>query len=207
MTCQDVDQQLDAYLDGTIAAGERVAIDAHLDQCAACRDALDAMRRILAESHTLPREILPARDLWLDLAPRLASRAKPPAAWRSWPRSPAGLAAAAVLLIALGGAIGATTTHWLRPATDTAFAVARARYTAATAILAEQLAADPTLLAVTTRSVIAQDLGILDAAIHEAETALAADPGNAALEQMLLTREQQRLDLLERTLRAGRQES
>ncbi len=207
MTCHDVDQQLDAYLDGTLAADERAAVDAHLGQCTTCRAALEKLRSLLADSRALPREILPARDLWIDIAPRLAPRANPATPGRSWSRSPAGLAAAAVLLIALGGAIGATASRWMQPATDTAFTTARARYAAAAATLAEQLAADPGLLAVTTRSVIAQDLDILDQAIHEAETALTADPRNAALEQMLLKREQQRIDLLERALRAGRQES
>ena len=207
MTCQDVDLQLDAYIDGTLAPGERAAVDAHLTQCAACREALEKMRRLLADSRALPREILPARDLWQDIAPRLAPRAGAPAGRRPWRRSPAGLAAAAVLLIAVGGAIGVTASRWLQLATDSAFTTARARYAAAAATLAEQLAADPALLAVTTRRVIAQDLDILDHAIQEAETALAADPRNAALEQMLLRREQQRIDLLERALRAGRQES
>ncbi len=206
MTCHDVDQQLDAYIDGTLAAGERATVDAHLAQCASCRDALEQMRRVLADSHALPREIQPSRDLWADIAQRLAPRAKPATPGRSWSRSPSGLAAAAVLLIAVGGAIGATVSRWRQPATDTAFTTARARYTAAAATLAEQLAADPGLLAVTTRSVIAQDLDILDRAIREAEAALAADPRSAALEQMLLKREQQRIDLLERALRAGRQE-
>ncbi|MDZ4862601.1 MAG: zf-HC2 domain-containing protein [Gemmatimonadota bacterium] len=207
MTCQDVDLQLDAYIDGTLAPGERAAVDAHLTQCAACREALEKMRRLLLDSRALPQSITPARDLWAGIAPRLAppEPARVPG-WRA-PSSPIGLAAAAILLLALGGAIGATLSHRLRPATDTGFTAARARYAAATATLAEQLAADPALLAVTTRSVIAQDLGILDAAIREAGTALAADPGNAALELMLLAREQQRIDLLERALRAGRQES
>ncbi|MEO8634771.1 MAG: zf-HC2 domain-containing protein [Gemmatimonadales bacterium] len=206
MTCQDVDQQLDAYLDGTLATEEQATIDAHLEQCATCREGLDAMRRLLAGSHALPKAILPSRDLWTDIAPRLAPRARP-AAWKQWSRSPAVLAAAAVLLLALGSAVGATASRWLQSGTDPAFAAARARYAVASATLAEQLATDPSLLAITTRSIIAQDLGILDAAIHEAETALAADPRNATLEQMLLTRERQRIELLERALRAGRQES
>lgn len=207
MTCQEVDQQLDAFLDGGLADAERVAIDAHIEQCSACRDTLDAMRQLLTESHALPKAIPPSRDLWAEIAPRLASRVQPPHGWRARLRSPAGLAAAAVLLLALGTGLGVTVSRGGRRPADSAFLADRARYTAAAATLAEQLAADPGVLAVTTRGVIAQDLTILDAAIREAETALAADPGNAALERMLLTREQQRMELLERALRASRQES
>ena len=207
MTCPEVDQQLDAYLDGGLSDAERVAIDAHIEQCSACRDTLDGLRRLRLETQALPRSIEPARDLWSDIAPRLAPPA--PARPRRWrpPLSPIGLAAAAALLLALGTGLGVTVSRGGRRPADSAFLADRARYTAAAATLAEQLAADPGVLAVTTRGVIAQDLTILDAAIHEAETALAADPGNAALERMLLTREQQRIELLERALRASRQES
>ena len=207
MTCDDVDPQLDAWLDGSLAAGEIAAIEAHLGSCAICRATAEALRGLFLDSRALPRSIMPARDLWAGIAPRLTPPAPARASkWRA-PLSPIGLAAAAILLLCLGGVIGMLASRTSHASAVTAFSVSRDRYAAAAATLAEQLAADPALLAVTTRSVIAQDLGILDAAIREAEAALAADPGNAALEQMLLAREQQRIDLLERALRAGRQES
>ena len=206
MTCDDVDRQLDAWLDGTLAAEGIAAIEAHLGSCATCRATADAMRGLLLDSRALPRSIMPARDLWAGIAPRLTPPAPARASkWRA-PPSPIGFAAA-VLLLALGTALGMMLSRGGRRPADSAFLADRARYTAAAATLAEQLAADPGVLAVTTRGVIAQDLTILDAAIREAETALAADPGNAALERMLLTREQQRIELLERALRASRQES
>jgi hypothetical protein len=55
--------------------------------------------------------------------------------------------------------------------------------------------------------VVERNLAIVDQAIREAEAALASDPGNAALEQMVLARYVQRLDLLRRATEAGRQES
>jgi hypothetical protein len=202
-----MDTELDAYLDGTLSATEVAAIDAHLAGCAECRAMVAAARRLRAETHALPREIQPARDLWAGIAPRLAPRATPTPVRSGWPLSPTGLAAAALLLIVAGGALGAVLTTRLRPQPDSTFATDRARYTAAAAQLAERLTNDPALLALTARGVVTHDLGILDAAIAEAETALTADPGNTALQQMLLSRERQRLDLLERALRAGRQES
>jgi hypothetical protein len=207
MTCQDVELQLDAYLDRTLSAAEVAALDAHLAGCAECQATVKALRGLMAETHALPRELQPTGDLWPGIASRLPPRATPTPVRAAWLLSPTGLAAAALLLILAGGALGAGLANRLRPDPDLAFTADRARYTAAAAELAEQLANDPALLALTARGVITHDLGILDAAIHEAETALAADPGNTALQQMLLSRERQRLDLLERALRAGRQES
>lgn len=207
MTCQDIEAQLDAYLDGTLSTAAVAAIEAHLATCAECRTVVAATRGLLAETRALPREIQPTGDLWPGIASRLAPRVTPAPVRSSWRLSPTGLAAAALLLIVAGGAFGAVLTTRLRPQPDLTFATDRARYTAAAAQLAERLANDPALLALSARSVITHDLGILDAAIQEAETALTADPGNTALQQMLLSRERQRLDLLERALRAGRQES
>jgi len=45
----------------------------------------------------------------------------------------------------------------------------------------------------------------VDAAIREAEQALKTDPGDSTLEEMLLARYQQRLELLQRAARAGQE--
>jgi hypothetical protein len=55
--------------------------------------------------------------------------------------------------------------------------------------------------------VVERNLAIVDAAISEAQQALTTDPGNTALEQMVLARYQQRLALLKRATDAGRQSS
>ena len=81
------------------------------------------------------------------------------------------------------------------------------RYAHATADLARKLADDPAQLSASTRAVVERNLAIVDQAIREAEDALASDPGNAELEQMVLARYAQRLALLKHATEAGRQES
>jgi hypothetical protein len=111
------------------------------------------------------------------------------------------LAAAAVLLVALsaGG-----TALWLGWPPAELFRLERARYARATAALAERLADDPGALPPTTLAIVRRNLEIVDAAIREAEAALASDPGNPELEKMLVARYEQRLALLARATRLAR---
>ena len=44
MTCEEVRPMLSTYLDNELAAAHATAVRAHLDECAACRQVLDAMR-------------------------------------------------------------------------------------------------------------------------------------------------------------------
>ncbi len=39
MTCQEMDERLDDYVDGVLAAVDARAVEAHLASCAACREA------------------------------------------------------------------------------------------------------------------------------------------------------------------------
>lgn len=46
MACLHLDDQLDAYLDGELSAAERSALDAHVADCASCREAVAQQRRL-----------------------------------------------------------------------------------------------------------------------------------------------------------------
>jgi hypothetical protein len=78
--------------------GEASVAEAHLADCAPCREALEALRRDLAAT---PMPEAPARgaeygaQVWARLAPRLAARPR-----RPWARVAAPLAVAAALVIA-----------------------------------------------------------------------------------------------------------
>src|SRR6476469_2283648 len=104
MTHPDVEAQVDAYLDGELAAMDSVELEAHLAGCASCgrfRDDRLALRTAIAAQ--LPRLEAPEalRDrvrtaLRQAAAPSRARRPAPPMAWR-------GLALAASLaLVAVG---------------------------------------------------------------------------------------------------------
>jgi anti-sigma factor RsiW len=209
-TCNDIDVLLDEYLDGTLPPANRALVDAHLARCQACRAHAEALRALLADARALPGSVMPARDLWTGIAERLGS--SPEGTVRrtaSVPRRGTGLGwwgrlAAAIGFILLGAALA---TIWQRQSAPSGFAVEQARYNAVSAELTRRLAEEPPALSPMTMAVVERNLAIVDAAIREAERALAADPGNGALEQMLRARYEQRLDLLHRATDQGRRES
>ena len=203
--CGTCSTRLDAYFDGELPAAEREEVDAHLASCPACRAEASAIRSILEEARALPRSVMPARELWTGVAARLPSVPVTAAAARSrGSRAGWGQIAAAIGLMLFGAGLGAL---WERQTAPAGFATEQARYTAASGALARQLAANPGVIAPATRAAVERNLAIIDRAIREAEAALAADPGNTPLEQMLVSRYEQRLALLRHALAAGRMES
>jgi hypothetical protein len=206
MICTDIRPLLDEYVDGTLPLAAALEVESHLAGCERCRAEATALRTLVADARALPRSVLPTRELWSGIEPRLAAAPRPevtrPTA-PSWYRPMILLAAALFLLLA-----GATlATIYQRGRALSGFALEQRRYTEATADLARRLADDPARLSSATRAVVERNLAIVDQAIREAEAALASDPANAALEQMVLARYAQRLDLLKRATAAGRQES
>lgn len=207
MTCDECLARLDGWVDGDLPASEHDAIERHLSDCASCRAEAAALHALLGQARALPRQVLPGRDLWGGIAARLGPPGPSPEAIRTplaRPRRPS--IRPLLMAAALGGILfgAATVAVWFRQRPQQAFAAEQARYAAASAALARALAADPTTLAPDTRAVVERTLGILDQAIAEAEAALARDPGNTELEQMLVARYEQRLGLLRRAAATGR---
>lgn len=200
--CGTCSMQLDEFLEGELAPAERREVEAHLGICPGCSAEAAAIRTILAEARALPRSVPPERELWRGIASRLSAS---PATTGGLRRSPGwGRLAAAIGLILFGAALGAV---WSHQSAGPEFAAAQARYTAESGALAQQLAANPGTIAPATRAAVERNLTIIDRAIAEAEAALAADPGNTPLEQMLVSRYEQRLALLRHALGAGQMES
>lgn len=205
MTHDEILARLDARADGTLPAGELATVERHLAECAACRREAEALMALLADARALPRELTPGRDLWGGIEGRLAPRAPstvrsiPPRRWRPL------LLAAAIATVLLGGAALLLLRPPARP--SVAFTREQARYLAASTDLARALARDPGHLAPETQAVVGRSLSVVDQAIAEAEAALRADPRNPGLEQMLLARYAQRLELLQRATEAKRQAS
>jgi len=108
-------EQLISYLYDDVSADERAAFDRHLRDCADCREELAALRglRSTLSAWTPPQPALafeivdtraPARTL---TETRTVTPMPPPhtASWRAWWTPAAGLAAAAVLVLAAASAI------------------------------------------------------------------------------------------------------
>jgi hypothetical protein len=72
MTCDEANLLLADHLDGTLAASERLALDAHLVGCGECRVLVSELATIVADAKALPT-LAPSRDLWSGIADRIAT--------------------------------------------------------------------------------------------------------------------------------------
>lgn len=62
--------------EGDLPDGEAAAVQAHLDDCPACRREVDATRGVLREAAALSRGIAPPRDLWPDVEARIRDESR-----------------------------------------------------------------------------------------------------------------------------------
>lgn len=211
MTCEQFDLVLDAYLDRTLDAERRHAMDDHLEGCAACRAAVAEMRLVLVAAAAMPKSITPPRSLWPDISRRLPPRGgvRPSGAatWRRW----APLAAAAVLLVTVTAVVTFRFANSGKPGESPVTAVqpqaefaADREYVLAAEDLERVLAEGRDRLSPATVAVLERNLALIDAAIAEARAALEADPGNADLRALLWGAHRQKLDLLDRATRLTR---
>jgi anti-sigma factor RsiW len=212
--------RLSEYLDEELPAGERVALESHLQSCGECSAILSDLRRVVGRAQRL-HERPPSRDLWPGIASRigasagtekivdLATRRTGP---RRWSLSLPQLAAAAIALMTLsGGAVWLLRTPAVPSSTSapivtapggTPVLTASAKpsasesYAAAVADLEQVLASGRGQLDSTTIRVIEQNLAAIDLAIAQARRALAADPANLYLNTHLAETMRRKLDLL-----------
>lgn len=78
MTHEQILELLDDFVGGELPPREEREVRRHLMACEGCRAEEQALRALLDQAAALADEILPARDLWKDIAPRLQSRADLP---------------------------------------------------------------------------------------------------------------------------------
>ena len=207
--------RLSEYLDGELEASDRTALEAHLRSCAECRKTLDEVRRVVARAQALD-DRPPATDLWPRIARqvgvggvggvvRLTARRAPRRLSFTVPQ----LAAAAVALALLSGSSAWLLRRGEPPAPPTATAtntgpsVANvsnyspdARYATQVADLERALERGRGRLDTATVRVIEKNLGIINRAIRDAQSALAADPANAYLNLHLAREMRRKLELL-----------
>ena len=198
MMCPEMEVRLNEYVDGTLAARERAAVEAHLAECAGCRAAIVELRALVTAAAALPKSIPPKRDLWGDIARRLGKRERGNGkrVWRErafWRRA---LAAAAVLVIALGiyRLLPPITAHY-RPAGQGWVAV-QADFDRASGELGRALALERHRLRPETVALLERNLEIIDAAIAESRAALARDPANAELRGLFAAAYRHKVELL-----------
>lgn len=207
MSHEKIEALLDEYLDGALAPEVAREVEAHLEGCSTCRDAIEALRPLLKEAANLPRSIEPPRDLWPDVDARLGS---PALGGRSLWSMRYQLAAAAVVLITVSSIITALLVNRRAQSgrsTDPSISVVvrwqetELDYLRATAELMEALDATKGSLAPETAELVESNLRIIDLAILETRAALSAYPGSRELLEMLSATYRKKIELLQQVSR------
>lgn len=218
MTCQELDERLDDWLDGALPAAEAARVEAHLAGCPSCRESERRLRQLLAHAAALPRSVSPQRDLWPDVERRIAR----PGGWAGffgWGPS-LGLAAAAVVLAAVAALLWQTQTPAAvqtvempvgpafeaasaqgAPVSDPVLAQAEREYEAAANTLLGALQQRQSALTPEDLARIQANLRVIDRALAEVRLALAKDPGNPELNRMLVATHRKKVDVLRRVVR------
>ena len=235
MTCEQAKDRIDDYVDGTLPGSDLHEVELHLASCPECAGEERALRAFLARVATLPAEVRPARDLWPEIANRIAEARPRPLGEpvvipmvmrrpgvgtlsRAWWTPAAGLAAAAAVVVAIGATLARV---WTPPAgdgwagtgmayeaawtTDPTLLKAEQDYVRATTQLMAALEARRAELPPGTVASVEKDLSTIDVALRQVKSALRQDPGNAQLSYMLAATHQKKLDVLQRVVKLSTQ--
>jgi len=216
MTCQELDERLDDWVDGTLAAETAAEVEAHLASCPRCQEQERRMRQLLAHAASLPRSVTPPRDLWPAIARRLERERR----W-SWAGAvqPWALAAAATVVVGLAAVLwtgrspSAVRTVEIPAATpearlaslpevsDPVVAAAERDYEAAANALLEALQKRQSGISPETLVTVRANLEVIDRALAELREALVQDPSNPELNRMLVATHRKKFDVLRRVVR------
>ena len=205
--------KLSEYVDGTLPAADRQALEGHLADCAECRVILDDLRRIVSGASALG-DRAPATDLWAGIADRIRPSVRDirdfgrHRRWRISLSIPQ-LAAAGIVLVAVSFALAS---RWgpgaqaprvpmdgggQMPAL-TAAAHSEAVFDQAVAELQQILESGRGSLDSTTIRALETNLAIIDRAIAQARQAVLADSANGYLRDHLEQTQRRKLVLMRR---------
>ena len=193
MNCQDYDQRLGDYSDGTLDATTRAGVELHLHGCARCQAIVSDFEAIRSMARALERPT-PSPHVWQHIADATARRSR-----RSW-WSVAGwqpaLASATTVLLATGlwwiGAQLSDTVGIDRAAIVTMEGFeagesdVEAQYTTAIARLEQITSAERSALDLETAYGLDAGLTVIDEAIVESRAALETQPDSELAQDSLL---------------------
>jgi anti-sigma-K factor RskA len=219
MTHEVIRHLLDDYVTGELTEDARGPVADHIAACAICGAEVESLKAILARAADLPRSVDPPPEAWLNIRAAIEHDKEAVAANRGtsekfW-RRPYMLAAAVVLAAVLssGGTAlylnsrsadssrvtASNTASGATPATFVAFTIEENTYLRNVAVLQDLLDQQEASLAPETVAQLKASLRTIDEAILEARSALARDPANKMLIEMLSGTYRQKMDLMRRT--------
>ena len=209
--CERHADALAALVDDALDPRDRPPLDAHLAGCAGCRDLLADLREIRALAAALDPIEPPAR-VWHGVRGRIAAEEQAPRPVVGWPGRWSLGGAALAGAVAMAGAIlvGGPADFALPPSSGTPHPASRAAAAAleeierphAVAIRElEQRIGTGAPIPTATRDVLTRNLALVDDAIAESRSAVAADPGTAIARERLQAGLARKLTLL-RTMAA-----
>jgi anti-sigma-K factor RskA len=219
MTHEVIRHLLDDYVTGELTEDARGPVADHIAACEICRAEVESLKGIIARAADLPKAIEPPADAWLNIRAAIERDKEAVATHHgtseSFWRRPYVLGAAVVLVAILssGGtalylnsrsantsrATASNTANGATPASFVAFTIEENTYLRNVAVLQDLLDQQEKSLAPETVAQLKASLRTVDEAILEARNALARDPANKMLIEMLSGSYRQKMDLMRRT--------
>lgn len=201
MTCLELFDCLDRYHAGTLSRPEAEAVEQHLLGCAECAADFRFQRSLKGKAAALPSAIAPEHELWPGIRDQIRGTPAAAAGGRPrWQRTP-WLVAATIVLMGLSSAVTVLLTRTGNPQPFVGsrdFQSTEVGYRQAADELLRTLQAHRKQLGEPAFRVIEQNLHIIDQAIQETQAALASDPRNQQVTQLLWASYEKKIDLLQR---------
>jgi cytochrome c-type biogenesis protein CcmH/NrfG len=205
------EEERQGLADGSLPPDQRAEPEAHVAECAECAGDVARLQTLMARLTQLPDTSHAELDaLWPAIRSRIERGKVVPLGANSTARRSrsrarlaaivAGVAAAVVLAFALGRErrpqVGDPVTPGIRTTPIVSIADSSAVYQQEVESLLEELELRRSMMRPATTANVERDLKIIDGAIDELTDALARDPNNPALRQLLAASYRQKRDLL-----------
>jgi hypothetical protein len=217
MTHEVIRHLLDDYVTGELPEDARPPVAEHVASCAICAEEVNGLKRVLARAADLPKSIDPPLEAWEGIKAAIQrdeASLTPTKRERFSSRHPMLLVLAASIVVAIlssGGTVAylrsrassaqsvANGADQATAASFAAFTIEENNYLRTAGALQDILDQQESALAPETVAQLKASLRTIDEAILEARNALARDPANKVLIEMLSANYRQKVDLLRRT--------
>jgi anti-sigma-K factor RskA len=221
MTHEVIKHLLDDYVTGDLNEDARAPVEEHVATCAMCAEEVRSLKKVLERAADLPKSIDPPAEAWSNIRAAILREENAvksvalPRRQHFWNRRFALVAAAAAIVVAV---LSSSATAWYLStrstpevafrgpidsrrglAAYTAFTIEENNYLRTVASLQAILDQQESVLAPETIAQLKSSLRTIDEAILEARSALARDPSNRLLIDMVSSSYKQKVDLLKRS--------